>query len=223
MIREFFHKLLFFKEAQELQRLRIKAETLQEQLKRFDVSEFEKWLDNNYPLTRIKYKKRWIFNLEHVYEMDIRDYCNDYRSLPVLGSLKEVFEYPISYVSDSFDAQKLIDFWQLPVETMALKCGDCDDSGALRLALARRMGNKDVFCALGFYGKMGHFFNLEWKKGEAYIVENTTNRYNPIRIPDNDLKTCPAPYSINYVFNENKVWVVDNSVVFGHKVDIRLK
>jgi hypothetical protein len=93
---------------------------------------------------------------------------------------------------------------------------NCEDSGSLRIALARRAGIKDVFGALGFWGNEGHYFNLVWKDGSIYIVENTSNKYNPVKITD--LKNTGTNYRINYVINENNIWIIDGSVNFGAKV-----
>ena len=223
MIREILHKILFYKEAKELNRLQIANKILREESRKFAISDFEKWMDEHYPITVLRYKKRWVINQDNCYDTDVRDFCLDWRTLPKYNSVEECFRHHIDYTSDTLERHHVLDFWQLPPETFALGAGDCDDSGCLKTALCRRMGNKDVFCALGFYGKMGHFFNLEWKKGEIYIVEPTTSSYNPIRIPNNDLKEVVNYYKIHYVFNENKAWTIDDSVVFGKKVGLDIK
>jgi hypothetical protein len=181
------------------------------------VSEFEKFLDSKFPITRLVYTKRWVFNQNKTYEMDVRDFITDINSLPKFNIIDDVFKYRVNYVYDNFQNSGILDFWQLPIETLKFQAGDCDDSGALRCALARRMGNYEVNYALGFYGNEGHFFNLMWDAGQIYIVENTSNKYEPIKIPDNDLTKTVSNYKICYVVNENKCWVVDGSVVFGEE------
>jgi hypothetical protein len=183
------------------------------------VSEFEKFLDSKFPTTRLVYTKRWAFNQNNTYQMDVRDFITDINSLPKLNFIDDVFKYHINYVSDNFQTVGMLDFWQIPIETLKFGKGDCDDSGALRCTLARRMGNYEVNYALGFYGNEGHFFNLMWEAGQVYIVENTSNKYEPIKVPDNDLTKTVSNYKICYVVNENKVWVVDGSIQFGKDIE----
>jgi hypothetical protein len=181
-------------------------------------SNFEKYLNaKNYPTTRFIYTKRWVLDKKNFPEArDIRDYIKYYYSLPKFDRIDQCFTFPIRYVSDNYAYNGTLDVWQTAIETYTLNAGDCDDSGILRACLARRVGNLDVFCALGTWNGTGHLFNLLFENDKIYIVENTSNKYEPIEIKS--LNDTGTNYRINYIFNENNVWIIDGSVVFGAKV-----
>ena len=181
-------------------------------------SNFEKYLNNkNYPTTRLIYTKRWVLDKKNFPEMrDIRDFIKYYYSLPKFERLDQCFTNPIRYVSDNYAYNGILDVWQTAIETYTLGAGDCDDSGIYRACLSRKLGNLEVFCALGFWNNTGHLFNLLYDNGEIYIVENTSNKYEPVKIKT--LEDTGSLYKICYIFNENNVWIVDGSVVFGGKV-----
>jgi len=190
---------------------------MKELLKYLNISEFEEYLDKNFKTINLMYTKRWVLNKMMFPEaLDIRDFIRPGFSLPDFKTLNAVFTVDIRYVSDSYAYNNIMDVWQLPHETWTLGAGDCEDSATLRASLALRAGIPDVFCALGFWGNEGHCFNLVWKDGDIYIVENTSNKYNPVKITD--LKNTGNNYRICYVFNKNKAWVIDGSVIFGAKV-----
>jgi len=179
---------------------------------------FEKYLDEkNYPTTRFVYTKRWVLDKKNFPEArDIRDFIKNYYSLPKFERIDQVFTNPVRYVSDNYAYNGTLDVWQTAIETYTLGAGDCDDSGIYRACLARRLGNLDVFCALGFWKNQGHLFNLMFKDNKIYIVENTSNNFIPVEIKS--LQDTGTDYKINYIFNENNVWIVNGDVVFGAKV-----
>jgi hypothetical protein len=178
-------------------------------------SDFEKFLNERFKTMTLFYTKRWAINSNNPYKMDIRDFITNLNSLPVLSSIEDIFKFKITYIYDSFAEHGMPDFWQFPIETYSLRRADCDDSAILRCALARKAGFKNILCAIGLYGNDGHFFNLMLDNGKVYIVENTSNSYSPIEIPDNDLTKTVEKYKICYILSENNVWVVDNSWSFG--------
>lgn len=181
-------------------------------------SKFEKYLnDKNYPTTRFVYTKRWVLDKKNFPEArDIRDFIRYYYSLPKFERIDQCFTNPVRYVSDNYAYNGTLDVWQTAIETYTLGAGDCDDSGIFRACLARRVGNLDVFCALGFWKNQGHLFNLMFDNDKIYIVENTSNNFKPLEIKS--LEDTGTDYKINYIFNENNVWIIDGSVVFGAKI-----
>jgi len=194
------------------------VESLEEQIEEMkNTAEFEEYLDRRYDTTTLVYTKRWILDKRNTkLPMDIRDFIQVYHTLPDMGTLEDIFKKYIEYVPDNYSYHGILDVWQTAPETWALRGGDCDDSGILRACLARRIGNRNVFCALGWWGDTGHLFNLMWKDGNIYILENTSNKYKPVKI--DSIEKTGTDYKINYIFNENKVWVIDGKTSFGKKV-----
>jgi predicted transglutaminase-like cysteine proteinase len=195
--------------------LRKADELVGEYQRKYGSSEFENFLYTKFNTATLKYQKRWVFAKDQCYPVDVRDFCKPWRTIPDVGSIEQVFKHKVQYVYDNFDGQGIPDYWQFPVETYALGKGDCEDSAALRVALARALGNKEVLMVLGTYNGGGHMFNLLWKDEKIYICENTSNVWNPQEIPGNDLAAGLPPYKINYVFNENQCWVVNGDINFG--------
>jgi predicted transglutaminase-like cysteine proteinase len=191
---------------------RDKLKTQLENLK--NISPFETYLDAKFPTGTFVYTKRWIKGAP--VPMDIRDFIQEDWTLPTLKTLGEIFMTRINYVTDSFAYNGILDWWQVPQETFALAGGDCEDSATLRASLALRAGIKNVFCALGMWNGVGHCFNIYMnEEGNIYILENTINKYAPLPLLKDKLKDTGTGYKINYIFNKNKVWIVDGSTVFG--------
>lgn len=193
-------------------------ESMNDTIKSFE-NPHEKTLDRIYGRSRIEdftYKKRWVIgNKDNMLPMSI---CDFVRPSPLFYSLfkgwtqKKIWELKIEYVSDNFAYHGIPEVWQLPEETLFLRTGDCEDSGSLRASIAVSLGMKDIFCALGYYNGTGHFFNIRLTaEGNIVILEPTENKYNPVRIEG-------TKYKIHYIFNQNAVWTVDGSSVFGMKV-----
>ena len=194
-----------------------------ELLKSLNISEFEQYLDNlKLPVMTLTYTKRWVFNKKNIIKMNICDFIRDEKSLPKLKNINKIFELPIKYHFDNFKEHGLLDFWQLPIETLLLGKGDCDDSGVLRASLARRLGNNNVFCALGFMNGVGHLFNMTMIDKKIYILENTSNMYMPILV--NNIKDSSiVGYQIYFIFNENKCWCIRPGNFNSHSRDKILK
>jgi len=197
-------------------------EKLKSELKKQNnISGFETWLNNRFENVNLIYTKRWIYTNDKKYKMNITDFIQNWDSLPIKQSIGDCFKHYIRYVYDNYENTGCLDFWQIAPETYILGKGDCDDSGILKACLARRMGNNNVFCALGFYENTGHLFNIEYKVrdgvGKAYIVENTTNDYIPLEIDMGKITERQHKYKIYFIFNENQSWKIQNgsNVRFG--------
>jgi len=176
----------------------------------YTMNEFEKRLEKLYNQKKVVYNKRWVIKDKTAMPMDIRDFARPSKTLEDFSTIKEIWEEVIQYVYDNYAYNGVLDVWQLPEETNVLKAGDCDDSGSYRLAKAKANGlGNNLFACLGFYGDQGHFFTVRIdNEGTTWVLENTSNKYTPVRLEGSKYKIC-------YIFNERYCWVVDGRYRFG--------
>lgn len=180
-------------------------------------------LNKKYKRVLLEYNKRWVLDKR---SKKVKMMANDFvKPSSWLAykfedkSLRDIWKYHITYISDNYQYNGCLDVWQLPIETYTLGKGDCDDSTAFRVATAKSLGlEKDflLFMAVGFYitsskKKIGHAFPvLITKDGEWYILEATSNIY--------DLRPYPNEhYEIHYLWDENYTWKI-RDITFGGKV-----
>lgn len=205
--------------ADEVANLGNRIDVLTAKMKDFGPSEFEAYLNQRFATREIVYTKRWALRDNKATPMNICDFITNWKSLPKLANLEAVGTHPIRYYYDQYAYNGIMDVWQLPLETFALAGGDCEDSAVLRASLARRIGDKNLFCALGFYKPGAHAFNLWFKDGVPYVVQETTaNTFKLIEIKDWKAKIGELEYDIYYVFSENAAWQVKDGVAFGAKL-----
>jgi len=178
-------------------------------------TEFENLLDSKLSNVNLIYTKRWIFKKENTVPINITDFIKNCNSLPKLSSLKTIYEDKITYVYDNYEEHQIPDFWQLNFETNKLRKADCEDVSFYRIGLARRIGEKNVFAAIGLYNGGGHMFTIYYRDGKTFILEATSNTYKELEIPNNDFKQKIGNYLIYYIFNENKTWQVNQKDVIN--------
>jgi hypothetical protein len=175
----------------------------------------EAFLNSRFKTVQLYYIKRWLKTTtgDVPIRTDIRNFIVS-PIYPLFDTLQAVWTFNVQYTYDS-NNEGYVDYWQFPQETLDFKKGDCEDSSILRVSLSRQF-TKETAIALGFYGTDGHAFPVYWAEDKLWILEATSNQYAPIEV---DLTTMTAgQYKINYIFNENNVWVIDGSVVFGKKI-----
>lgn len=193
-----------------LEHLEAEYDVLEEELEASKFNVYEEILNKKYNKVHLSYTKRWALKDNKMIKMDIRDFVSPRKTLKTSTTVEKIWREKIKYVFDDYAYNGVLDVWQLPEETMVLKAGDCDDSGAYRLSKAKACGLGDnLFAALGFIGNIGHFFIVRLEEdGEVYVLENTSNSYDPKKYKNSEYKIC-------YLFNENFVWEVDGSFNFG--------
>jgi len=183
-----------------------------------------KHLDKEYKRVWIRYGKRWLLGKKNESLLLMaNDFVRPSRTLAYryrkLKSLKDVWTIRIRYVRDNYQYNGCLDVWQFPEETSQLGAGDCDDSTAFRVAVAKSLGlEKDfgLFMAVGFYinskgQRFGHAFPVMiTSNGEWYILEATSNKYSPVRYPNKH-------YEIHYLWDENYAWQI-GKYKFGGQV-----
>ena len=179
--------------------------------------------DNGELVERVIELKRLMERGRRVYKLLANDFVRPSRTLAYkyrkLESLKDVWTIRIRYVRDNYQYNGCLDVWQFPEETAQLRAGDCDDSTAFRVAVAKSLGlEKDfkLFMAVGFYinsrgQRFGHAFPVMiTSNGEWYILEATSNKYSPVKYPNKH-------YEIHYLWDENYAWQV-GKYKFGGQV-----
>jgi hypothetical protein len=174
----------------------------------------EKYLDDKYNRITLVYKKRFADIQDKVLlPMLVNDFLKPMNTLKDDMTLSNIWRQNITYISDNYQVNGVLDYWQLPVETLTLKGGDCEDSSHFRVTKAKSNGlGSNLFVALGLYKGGGHAFPIMIKNDKIYLLEATSNEYNPI---DYDSQTN---YKIYYISNERFSWTIDGSIVFGKKV-----
>lgn len=188
-----------------------------------DIAEL---LDMHMDRTELIYTKRYAFNTTTAIPLDVRDFVRPTKTLMDNSSMKQIWEEKITYVTDNFEVNGILDFWQYPEETWRLGAGDCDDSGSYRHAKAVSNGF-EVFSCVGFWKTNGHFFNILIDKSvlekvgfeeSILVIENTTNEFKPIPYVGSD-------YSINYIFNHETCWEFkrNNKVLKEFELKARVK
>lgn len=194
--------------------VKIREEEIAELVKKELGTPFEQFLDR-YPKVNLIYTKRWIFNKDNTYQMDVRDFLRCSKTLPEIKTLEKIYTFPIQYIYDDYQKHGTLDYYQLPEETYKLKGGDCEDSSSFRCALAKQAGF-DVALALGFIGDVGHAFTL-WMDGDKiYILESTTNKFNPIHI--NGAFPDTERYKVYYIITQKQAYQIRSGVQFGEQV-----
>lgn len=177
----------------------------------------EKFLHSKFDTKPLLYKKRWIFNKNNVYPADIRNYIHKDATLPNLKTIEDIWKFKLTYVSDNFTKHGILDFWQTSTETHTLgNIGDCEDLSIFRINCARNLDNKNVFLGVGFFGKTGHAFPVLFKDRKLFVLEATSNKYEPKEIDVETMKN--SEYKIHYLVNENFCWVVRDNVSFRKMV-----
>ena len=191
------------------------------------LTPFERYLKQRFPITRLIYKKRYMISKPDVpITYDVRDYLQLCFTLSKLNfqSLKEIWQYPITYVFDE-NNQKFSEFWQLPQETSEFKAGDCEDSSLFRIASARLLGETGFGLALGFYHptpdqNIGHAFPVWFDKSnnKVYIIEATNNTFSPVEVILEIMKSSDNKYDVYWIICPNECFVVNNSIAFGKQI-----
>lgn len=181
-----------------------------------EQAKIEKALDDTYPSTSFIYRKRYAdVRFQVVLPMNVSDFLKPMETLKdSFATLSSIWNEKINYVSDDFKVNGVLDYWQLPVETKALKAGDCEDSSSYRIAKAKTNNvGYNVFGALGTYNGGGHYFPIMIDKDfNIIILESTSSSYNPI------LLSKAPQYKICYIISDSgKVWEVNDSYTFGSK------
>ena len=185
------------------------------------ISECEAWLDLRFSRIELFFIKRFADPQQTVpLLLNICDFLKPMDSLwdSKCRSLEQLWNEDILYVWDNFKVNGIPDYWQLPVETQALKKGDCEDASSFRLAKADYMfGLQNGFECLGFFGNAPHAFPglIDFKKEDLNsaltVLEATSNSHMPVLLGNSKYRVC-------YIFNKNNAWMVDGSVIFGKKV-----
>jgi len=183
-------------------------------------SDFEKLMDSKYTTTHLYYKKRYIFNKETKVTLPVTDFIKDWNCLPRFNSLKDVFEKKITYTSDKITSG-VSDFWEYPWEIVANGYkSDCESSSFLRIALASKI-RIPIYACLGMYKGTGHCYCVYLENGQLYYLESTSNKFEPIKINNNDISKTISGYTTYYVFSGKKVWKINQKkeIKFGSKID----
>ena len=176
-------------------------------------NEFTDWLKQKYgsPL-KVLYNKRFVPNhpttiipyspTEFIYESEVTKNLNK-------TNIFDIWTYRIQYITDQ-NNENYNEFWQFPEETVALGCGDCEDSSILRVSMCRSIGIKNTAVALGFWNGVGHAFPVMLKQNKIFILEATSNNYVELD------STTTTHYEIHWIFNEDGVWKIKQGAVnFG--------
>jgi hypothetical protein len=184
------------------------------------TSEFQIFMDKQFPQASLLYRKRWIFDKDHIIELDPRTLIGVDLSLPQAKTLQRIWEYSITYVYDGYAEQGIPDYWQMSSETHALgDKGDCEDSSIMRINMARNIGIKNIFLGVGFYNKtIGHAFPVQFENGKLYVMEATNNIFE--RKPLNE-KFENELYKVHYIISEDTCWTVDGSASFGALIEAK--
>lgn len=176
-----------------------------------------------FPKAELIYTKRWVIDPKKTpMPLNVCDFLRPSKTLVSSKALilSNIWTENITYVKDDYAYNGALDVWQFPEETKVLGKGDCDDSGAFRIAKAKSNGlGDDLFACLGFYGNVGHFFSVRIREDKlpefvdaVTIIENTSNQYTPISYKG-------SQYDIHWIFNENQVWKVKaGASLFGKKI-----
>ena len=182
-------------------------------------SVYEAFLDESGTRLNLVYTKRKAHYNNKDIEMNVCDFITGFETLANGQTERQIFTTVTVYVHDNYQSQGMPDYWQLPVETWALKMGDCEDSSCLKItrvkaSVAIPQSVKDsYFVALGYYirydgRKEGHAFPVRMTEDFKWeVLEATTNGFKPVS-PEED-------YEIYYVFNENDAWRLKEGVLFG--------
>jgi hypothetical protein len=184
-------------------------------------SEFEKLMDSKYQTTKLYYRKRWAYKPENLVTLPVTDFMKDWDCVPTFTSLKAIYEKRITYVRDTISEHGSTDHWDMPFEVMAVGYrADCEGSSFLRAAMAKKV-KAQVYTALGLYKGGGHAYNILYQDGKIFILEATSNKFNPIEIPGCDLNKKVGDYDTYYVFSGRKVWKMKKTknILFGKSVD----
>ena len=87
---------------------------------------------------------------------------------------KAISEWQIKNITYEYDyiSVKKLDYWQIPLETIVLKTGDCEDFGILSGEMLRAIGIKSKLVGLTIKkNTMPHFICIFKNKGsEPYLV-----------------------------------------------------
>jgi len=87
----------------------------------------------------------------------IKELASNITGYPKWLALCNWVSYNIQYKYDT-DVHGVRNFWQLPIETLQLKTGDCEDYAILLCSLLRASGydENSAFVVLGYTNKTGH-------------------------------------------------------------------
>ena len=181
----------------------------------------EEWLDNRYERINLFYTKRYAETGNKIpLKLNVCDFLKPMISLKEDATLNKIWNENITYVSDNFAVNNVLDYWQFAVETNTLRKGDCEDSSIYRVSKAKSNGlGYNLFVAFGLYRGSGHAFPVivDYKNNRLVILEATSSTYNPIYLSSG--AKSDDNYNIYYLTNARFSWVLDNSIIFGKGVN----
>ena len=187
---------------------------LKAQISLLDSTKYESYLSSLYKKKSLIYTKRWAVKDSTKTPMNVCDFIFPRLTLKDGSSIEKIWQEKINYVKDDYAYHGIPDFWQTPEETNVLRAGDCEDSSDYRISKAKANGiGNNLFRGLGFYNGEGHAFPLRMDENfELWVLESTTNSYNPIKLKGSEYHLC-------YISNEKYTWEVDGSFNFGKLVE----
>jgi hypothetical protein len=170
------------------------------------VNKYEVFLDALYPRTNLVYTKRTLMKKgkQVPYSVNVCDFVRPSETVKNNKGLLGIWTETLSYVTDDYQNNGALDYWQTVEETYFLRAGDCEDSSFYRVSKAKTNGVGDnLFVAIGFWGKVGHAFPIYIDdSGKVFVLEATSNEYKKVLLEGSIYKIC-------YVWNERFCWEVE--------------
>ena len=188
----------------------------------YDTNPIIKFLDEHYHRVILEYTKRWVLSLKNKKEtIMFEDFIRPLKIFKWVFSnykLSQIWNYPIEYVSDNYEYNGCLDVWQYPEETYTLGKGDCEDSTAFRVSVAKALGFEKsgvkFFMAVGLYirddgSSSGHAFPIMIVDPQHwFVLEATSNIFEKIEYPNKH-------YKIGFLTDGVNTWEVDNKLSGG--------
>lgn len=169
------------------------------------VNKYEAFLDAKYERTNLVYTKRNLTKKgkQVPYSMNVCDFVRPSETIKNNKGLLGIWTETLTYVTDSYQNNGALDYWQLPEETYFLRCSDCEDSSFYRVSKAKINGVGDnLFVAIGFWETTGHAFPVFIDdSGKLFVLEATNNLYEKLALEGSKYKVC-------YIWNDKACWEV---------------